>query len=49
MLDRVKKEKCSIGKLDENLLWNRRFGHVNVKNLVRISNKRIVRNMLEIT
>lgn len=49
LLDRVKEEKYYVGKLDENWLCHRRVGHVNLKNLVMISKRRVVKNMPKIT
>ena len=48
VLDRVKEQKCCMEELDDYWLWYRRFGHVNFKNLVKISKKHVVRNMREI-
>ena len=49
VLDRVKEEKCCMGKIDEVWLWHRRMGHVNFKNIAKVSKKHVVRNMPEIT
>ena len=49
VLERVKGEKYCMGKLYENWLWHRRFGHVNFKNLEKISKNHVIRKMPQIT
>ena len=41
-------EQCYMSQIDEILLWNRRMGHLNFDNIVRISKKRVVRNLPKI-
>ena len=38
-------EQCVMDQVDESFLWPRRMGHLNFDNLVRISQKRAVRNL----
>jgi hypothetical protein len=38
-----------MGKIYEIWIWQRRMGHVNFKNLVKVMKKYVVRNMPEIT
>ena len=38
-------EHCLIVSSDESLLWHRRCGHVNVKNISRISKNNLVSGM----
>ena len=41
-------EPCYMIQIDECFLWHRRMGHLNFDNLVRVSQKRVVRNMPKI-
>ena len=38
-------EQCYMSQTDESLLWHRRMGNLNFDNLVRISQKRAIRNL----
>ena len=38
-------EKCYMSQIDESFLWHRRMGHPNFENLVKISQKGVVRNL----
>ena len=49
ILNYIGKESCCLGKEDESWLWNKRMGHINFDNLVKISKKEAVRDMPEIT
>jgi hypothetical protein len=49
ILNEIGKEICSLGKENENWIWYRRMGHMNFENLVKISRKEAVREMLEIS
>ena len=49
MLDKVDEASCYMGKEDESWLWHKRLGHINFDNLVKISKKKVVKEMPEIT
>ena len=49
ILNDIGKESCCLGKEYESWLWNKRMGHINFDNLVKISKKEVVREILEIT
>jgi hypothetical protein len=48
ILNTKKEEKCCMSQIDENWLWHRRMGHINFDNLVKVSNKGVVRGMPKI-
>ena len=48
ILNDIGKESCCLGKKDESWLWHKRTGHINFDNLVKISKKEVVREILEI-
>ena len=48
-LNKIGKESCCLGKEDESWLWHKRMGHIHFDNLVNISKKQVVREMLDIT
>jgi hypothetical protein len=48
ILNVEKEEKCCMSQIDEKWLWNRIMGHINFDNLVRVSNKEVVRGMSKI-
>ena len=39
ILKEIGKESCCLGKEDESWLWHKRMGHINFKNLVKVSKK----------
>ena len=41
-------EQCNMNQIDESKLWHRRIGHLNFNNIVKISKKGVVRNLLKI-
>ena len=41
VLSEIGNEKCCLGKEDEGWLWNRRMGHIQVDNLVKVSKKEV--------
>ena len=47
VLDEVTKA-CLLAKEDESWLWHKRMGHINFENIVRISKKKVVREILKI-
>jgi hypothetical protein len=49
VLNEIGKEKCFLGKEDESWLWHRRMGHINFDNLVKVSKREAVREILEIS
>ena len=48
ILDEIE-ESCNLGKEDESWLWHKRLGHIHFDNLVRISKKKAVKEMPEIS
>lgn len=48
ILNEVKEEKCCVGQIYESLLWNRIMGHMSFENLVKVSKKKALRDMLKI-
>ena len=42
-------EECHINLVDESWLWDRRLGHIDFDNLVKVNNLGAVRNMPKIT
>ena len=49
ILNKIGKECCCFGKEDESWIWHKIMGHIHFENLVKISKKQVVREMLEIT
>ena len=49
ILNEIGKERCCLGKENESWIWNKRMGHMNFDNLVKISIKQAVRDMPKIT
>jgi hypothetical protein len=49
VLSEIGNEKCCLGKADESWLWHRRMGHMHFDNLVKVSKREAVREMLQIT
>ena len=49
ILNDIRKESCCLGKEDESWIGNKRMGHINFDNLVKISKKEAVREIPEIT
>ena len=41
-------EQCYMSQIDESLLWHRRIGHLDFDNLVKISQKGVIRNLPKI-
>ena len=41
-------EKCYMSQIDESLLWHRRMGHLKFDNIVKVSEKGVVRNFPKI-
>jgi hypothetical protein len=48
VLNEIGKESCFLGNENESWLWNRRMGHVNYDNLVKISRQEAMREIPEI-
>ena len=48
MLDEIKRERCYLGRVDENWLCHKRMGHIHFDNLVKINKKQVVREMPKI-
>jgi hypothetical protein len=49
VLREIGNEKCCLGKEDESWLWHRRMGHMHFDNLVKVSEREVVREMPQIT
>ena len=49
ILNEIGKEICFLGKEDESWIWHRRMGHMRFNNIVKISRKEVVREILEIS
>jgi hypothetical protein len=49
VLNKIGKEKCCLGKEHENWLWQRRMGHINFDNLVKVNKRETVREMPNIS
>jgi hypothetical protein len=49
VLSEIGKEKCCLGKEDENWLWHRRKGYIHFDNLVKVSKREAVTEMPQIT
>ena len=49
VLSEIRNEKCCLGKEDEIWLCHRRMGHIHFDNLVKVSKREAVREMLQIT
>ena len=49
MLDKIKCEKCHLGKEDESWIWHKRMWHIHFDNLIKIYKNQAVRNMSEVT
>jgi hypothetical protein len=49
ILNEIEKERCRLGKEDESWIWHRRMGHMNFDNLVKISRKKVIREMPKIS
>ena len=49
ILNEIRNERCCLGKENESWIWNRRMGHMNFENLVKISRKEVVTEMYEIS
>jgi hypothetical protein len=49
VLNEIRKGKCCLGKKNEIWLWNRRMGHINFDNLVKISRKEGVKEIVEMS
>jgi hypothetical protein len=43
------KERCCLGKENESWIWHRRMGHMNFDNMVKISKKKAIKEMPEIS
>ena len=41
-------EQCYMSQIDEIMLWNRRMGHLNFDNIVKVGKKGVVRNLPKI-
>ena len=41
-------EQCYMSQVDQSMLWNRRMGHLNFYNIVKVSKKGVVRNLPKI-
>ena len=48
ILNGIKEEKCCMGQIDESWLWHRRMGHISFGDVVKISKKQEIRDMLKI-
>jgi hypothetical protein len=48
VLSEIGNEKCCLGKEDEVWLWNRRMGHINFDNLIKVNKEEEVREMPQI-
>lgn len=46
VLNEIVKERCCLGKDDESWLWYRRMGHINFDNLVKVSKREAVREIM---
>jgi len=49
VLNEIGKESCCLGKENESWLWHGRMSHMNFDNLVKISRKDAVKEILEIS
>jgi hypothetical protein len=49
VLSEIGNENCFLGEEDESWIWHRRMGHIHFDNLVKVSKKEAVREMLQIT
>jgi len=49
ILNEIEKERCCLGRESESWLWNKRMGHMNFGNLVKIRKKEAIRVILEIS
>jgi hypothetical protein len=49
VLNEIVKEICFLGKDDESWIWNRRMGHLNFDNLIRVKKREELREMFEIS
>ena len=49
ILNEIGKEICFLGKEDESWIWHKRMGHMHFDNIVKISRKEVVREILEIS
>jgi len=49
VLNEIVKERCCLGKENESWIWHIRMGHMNFDNLVKISRKKAVKEMLKIS
>jgi hypothetical protein len=49
VLSKIGNENCCLGKEDEGWRWNKRMGHIHFDNLVKVSKKKAVREMPQIT
>ena len=49
ILNGIGKESCFLGKEDEIRLWNKRIRHIHFENIIKIGNKKSIREILEIT
>jgi hypothetical protein len=43
------KEKCHLRKFDESWLWNKRLGHLNFDNIVKLNNEGVVKYLPRIS
>jgi hypothetical protein len=49
ILNTEEEEKCCMGQIDESWLWHRRMGHISFDNLIKVSRKEVVKDMLSHT
>jgi hypothetical protein len=45
VLSEIGNEECCLGNEDEVWLWDRRMGHINFDNLVKVTKKEAVREI----
>jgi hypothetical protein len=48
VLSEIENEKCCLGKKDEMWLWNRRMGHLNFDNLIKVSKRKAIKEIHQI-
>jgi hypothetical protein len=49
ILNEIGNERCCLGRENECWIWDRRMGHMNFDNLVKISRKEALREIPEIS
>jgi hypothetical protein len=47
ILNEIGNEGCYLGKENESWIWHRKMGHMKFNNLIKISRKELVREMLK--